>query len=150
MRKCNVYYTEKLAITYDALKGYPCCEILYCHLLSCCDRTYTTVEHHSIHREQFTRLIQYCCICESTQVRTCKLIPFITYCRSDPFVQKYAGEDDVCQSLYPRSFEGVVPRSVLKALRYYRYGAVKHNNHQKLLFTAASQVSGRFNVVHRN
>lgn len=103
-----------------------------------------------LHREQFTRLIQYCCICESTQVRTCKLIPFITYCRSDPLVQKYAGEDDVCQSLYPRSFEGVVPRSVLKALRYYRYGAVKHNNHQKLLFTAASQVSGRFNVVHRN
>ena len=39
-------------------------------------------------------------------------------------MQRYAGEDDVCQSLYPKSFEGVVPRSVLKALRYYRYGEV--------------------------
>jgi hypothetical protein len=40
--------------------------------------------------------------------------------QTDPIVCRYAEEDEVCSSLYPRSFEGVVPKSVLKALRYCR------------------------------
>jgi hypothetical protein len=40
---------------------------------------------------------------------------------TDPIVRRYDSEDEVCPSLYPRSFEGVVPKSVLKALRYCRY-----------------------------
>lgn len=39
---------------------------------------------------------------------------------SDPIVCRYASEDEVCPTLYPPSFEGIVPKNVLKALRYCR------------------------------
>jgi hypothetical protein len=36
----------------------------------------------------------------------------------DPMVTEFDTNEDICPSLYPSSFETVVPKSVLKALRY--------------------------------
>lgn len=38
--------------------------------------------------------------------------------RADDLVTKHNKENDICPTLYPSSFELVVPKGVLKALRY--------------------------------